>query len=392
MGFLTHEIGSLAKPPWRVRVVRGEAPTPEDVAHARMWGRRLGEDVSPLLDLLERLARGERVEDARQQVVHWSSRLALRLLERAGLDLVFDGEQFRTEMYDFVCRQVEGLTPAGLVRSFDHRFYRKFAPTAPLRVRDIYHAEEWRFLRPLARAPLKIPLTGPYTLMDWSYGGRFEERVPPWDRRGRARARRQFLQELTQQVVGPVVRWLAKEGVPFLQIDEPAATTHAEEVPWFLEALDALAGERAGSALSVHICYSDYRRLFPWIVERKVPFWEFSLEFANRDSWNLGTKETDRPGYAILSEFRRARFPYMLGLGVVDVHTDALEPPELIRDRILFAVRVLGNPAQIAVTPDCGLRTRSWEVAYEKLLRLREGAYLASRALGVREGVFPLPL
>jgi 5-methyltetrahydropteroyltriglutamate--homocysteine methyltransferase len=52
-----------------------------------------------------------------------------------------------------------------------------------------------------------------------------------------------------------------------------------------------------------------------------------------------------------------------------------------VRDRILYAVEVFGDPARIHVCPDCGLRTRSWEVAYEKLQALVEGARLAEEAL-----------
>jgi 5-methyltetrahydropteroyltriglutamate--homocysteine methyltransferase len=66
---------------------------------------------------------------------------------------------------------------------------------------------------------------------------------------------------------------------------------------------------------------------------------------------------------------------------VLDIHTDFVEPPELVRDRILYAVDVFGDPARIHVCPDCGLRTRSWDVAYEKLCSMVEGARLAEGAL-----------
>jgi 5-methyltetrahydropteroyltriglutamate--homocysteine methyltransferase len=67
---------------------------------------------------------------------------------------------------------------------------------------------------------------------------------------------------------------------------------------------------------------------------------------------------------------------------VIDIHTDFVEPPELVRDRILYAVDVFGGPERIQVTPDCGLRTRSWEVAYDKLVTMVEGTRLAEAALG----------
>jgi 5-methyltetrahydropteroyltriglutamate--homocysteine methyltransferase len=68
---------------------------------------------------------------------------------------------------------------------------------------------------------------------------------------------------------------------------------------------------------------------------------------------------------------------------VLDIHTDFIEPPELVRDRIMYAVEVFADPNRIHVTPDCGLRTRSWDVAYRKLQNMVEGTHLAKRALGL---------
>ena len=66
-----------------------------------------------------------------------------------------------------------------------------------------------------------------------------------------------------------------------------------------------------------------------------------------------GSRETQRP-YSALFKTKRVD-------GVIDIHTDFVEPPELVRDRILYAVETFGGPERIQVTPDCGLRTRSWE-------------------------------
>jgi 5-methyltetrahydropteroyltriglutamate--homocysteine methyltransferase len=68
---------------------------------------------------------------------------------------------------------------------------------------------------------------------------------------------------------------------------------------------------------------------------------------------------------------------------VLDIHTDFIEPPELVRDRIVYAVDVFGDPARIHVTPDCGLRTRSWEVSYRKLQNMVTGVELARSQLGI---------
>jgi 5-methyltetrahydropteroyltriglutamate--homocysteine methyltransferase len=108
---------------------------------------------------------------------------------------------------------------------------------------------------------------------------------------------------------------------------------------------------------------------------------QYCVGFANYDGRDLGASGADRPGYEIVAKFRDLPYEPILGIGVIDIHTDFVESPELVRDRILYSVDVMGDPARIHVTPDCGLRTRSWEVAYEKLSNMVEGTRLAEQAL-----------
>ncbi len=74
--------------------------------------------------------------------------------------------------------------------------------------------------------------------------------------------------------------------------------------------------------------------------------------------------------------FNEHNVPGNIGLGVLDIHSDFVESPELVRDRILYAAKVLG-PERIFVNPDCGLRTRKLNVAYSKLQNMVKGAELA---------------
>src|SRR5207253_7823355 len=101
------------------------------------------------------------------------------------------------------------------------------------------------------------------------------------------------------------------------------------------------------------------------------------------DSRDLGVSAEARPGYAVLPKFRDLPYRPSLGVGVLDIHTDFIEPPELVRDRVLYAVDLFGDPSRIQVSPDCGLRTRSWDVAYRKLQVMVEGTRLAKQALGL---------
>jgi 5-methyltetrahydropteroyltriglutamate--homocysteine methyltransferase len=108
---------------------------------------------------------------------------------------------------------------------------------------------------------------------------------------------------------------------------------------------------------------------------------QYSLELANKDATTLGTREGDRPGYDVLKLFKEYNVPGRIGLGVTDIHSDFDEPEELVRDRILYVAGILG-PENINPQPDCGLRTRNWEVAFRKMKKTVDGARLAEQQLG----------
>jgi 5-methyltetrahydropteroyltriglutamate--homocysteine methyltransferase len=172
------------------------------------------------------------------------------------------------------------------------------------------------------------------------------------------------------------------KGAKIIQVDEPAATTKPDEVPLLVESFnDSVKGLHGpdGARFSMHICFSDYRLLFPHVLELKGCS-EFAPEFANKDLWTLGTRREDRPGYEILHLWNEYGAPFDVGLGVLDVHTDQVESPELVRDRILYAASVIG-PERVRVNPDCGLRTRRWPVVEAKLQSLVAGTRLARQAL-----------
>jgi 5-methyltetrahydropteroyltriglutamate--homocysteine methyltransferase len=82
----------------------------------------------------------------------------------------------------------------------------------------------------------------------------------------------------------------------------------------------------------------------------------------------------------VLDRFVESEWDGKIGLGVIDIHTNFIEPPELVRDRILYASEVLG-PDRIEINTDCGLRTRTWEISLEKLKNMVEGARLAEKEL-----------
>jgi 5-methyltetrahydropteroyltriglutamate--homocysteine methyltransferase len=379
--FLTHEIGSLAKPSWFVKARAHRPLEGSDVAEAERWGAKLGvEGYDQLVELLRRGEFGERELD---ELGAFASRYALALLEQAGLDVVFDGEQQRTEMYAWAIEHANGFEQRGTVRSFDNKYYSKAAVTGPISLRAPYHNDEFSFLQSVARAQLKIPITGAYTLAVWSY----DELYGP--QRGRLgagvsraddiQARREFALDLARDLIRPNLQALIDLGATWIQIDEPGASTEPDELEVFVESFNESV-HGLDCFFSTHLCFSDYDLFFP-AIEGMSGCRQYCVGFANYDSRELGTSADARPGYRVIERFRDLPYEPILGLGVLDIHTDFIEPPELVRDRILHAVEVFGDPGRIHVTPDCGLRTRTWDVAFRKLCNMVEGCRLAEEAL-----------
>jgi 5-methyltetrahydropteroyltriglutamate--homocysteine methyltransferase len=377
--FVTREIGSLAKPGWRVKSIVGRSVEASDVEDARMWGKRL--DIANVEELVEVLRKGTGFsEEEKAKIQDYSALYAIRLLESADLDVVYDGEQRRTEMYEHAIRHAKGFEPRGTVRSWDNKYYAKAAVTEKPLVETVYDREEYEFVRSNTDRQVKIPFTGAYTIMDWSYDEYYarNDSLLGAPAHQRAESRRRFGVDAARDVVRPNVLGLVEAGADWIQIDEPAATTRPEEVPLVVETFNATR-EGIDVRASIHICFSDYTSLFPHIEELDNCY-ELQLEFSNRDSLELGTRAEDRPGYDVLPRFRESAWGGKIGLGVIDIHTDYIESPELVRDRILYATEVLG-PERIEVNTDCGLRTRTWEVSLEKMKNMVEGTRLAEAAL-----------
>jgi 5-methyltetrahydropteroyltriglutamate--homocysteine methyltransferase len=374
--FITHEVGSLAKPNWRVKAGRGLPFNAQDIADAVAWGEKLGLYHAPLLEILKKKTITAK---EKSEVMQWASKYALRLIEHAGVDIVYDGEQNRSEMYQHAVENSEGFVFRGLVRSFDNKYYQKAACVSKPRLKNPWHVEEFLNLQKLTKRKIKIPITGAYTIAAWSFDEYYAKNVSELGSvkalASREKARRAFIIDVARNLLRPNIQKLIEHGAQWIQIDEPAATTIPSEVGLFVdsfnESIKGLKGE-----FSVHICFSDYNLLFPHI-QKMENCSQYDLELSNRDSKELGTKEGDRPGYEILKSFKKYGIKSRIGLGVTDIHSDFIESPELIRDRVLYATNVLGDPALVNPSPDCGLRTRTWEVAYQKLSNQTSGTRLA---------------
>ncbi|GIU72158.1 MAG: methionine synthase [Candidatus Nitrosocaldaceae archaeon] len=334
--FQTQEIGSLKKPRWLITALRDKEVSAIDKERAR-------DDLAYL---------------------------NTRILEDLGLDIVYDGEARRVEMYEYPIRHIEGFEFAGLVRSWDNKYYRKARCIGEVRYKENYHIDEFKFLKRIAKKELKIPITGPYTLADWSYNEYYNSKA-------------EFIIALARNVIRPLMNDLVKHGAKIIQLDEPAATTHPAEMDIFVEAINECV-KGIDAKVTMHICYSgnEYRALIPYLNEMNIK--QYALEFANRDKLELGVDDNSRRGYQVIKEFKDNGFEGEIGLGVLDVHIDEIEPPELVRDRLLYVSRFI-DPEKIYANPDCGLRTRSREIAFEKIRNMVKGADLARKELGYKD-------
>lgn len=375
------EIGSLPKTLWRLKAFDKEGLDSDALDQARKEGKRLGiTEHGELVALLEK--RKGFSKDEKADIKRWASRYSLRYLERAGLDIVYDGEETRTEMYDWPVARTEGFEERGWCRSWDHLYFKKAAIVAPPRSTEPYHTEEYTHATRHGEKHLKVPVTGAYTLMDWSFDEYYFPRAKGKSTaERRSKARRQFAVDLAKDVLRPNLKALSDAGASRIQIDEPGASTKPDEVGVFVESFNESVKGLDGR-FSIHLCFSEYKLFFPGILELKGCS-ELAIELANKDEWGLGTRAKERPGYAdTLALWNEHAAPFDIGLGVLDVHTDRIESPELVRDRIVFAANALG-PERVLVNPDCGLRTRRWPVVEAKLKSLVEGTRLARKQLGL---------
>lgn len=316
----------------------GSLPKPASLVAARARARR-GMITARQLRALEESATRE-----------W-----IRRQETLGLDILVDGEQYRGDMVAYFAEQFGGFRQSELVRSYGNRYYRK-----PILIGRVTRPRPvtvgwWRFAQGLTRQPVKGMLTGPYTIMDWSFNEYYGSR------------------RAATLAIAKAVREEAKDleraGAQYIQIDEPAISTRPEEMELAIEALGLVTRGLRAKTLT-HICYGDFALIGPKL--HRLPVDQIDLEFANRD-------------FELLEWFRGKRFLKEIGLGVVDVHTREIEPVEAVAANIRRALEVF-RPEQIMIDPDCGLKTRTQDEAVEKLRVVVEAAQLIRQELGNRAG------
>lgn len=294
--------------------------------------------------------KGELAPDELKRLEEQSTREWIARQEELGLDILVDGEQYRGDMVAYFAEQLDGFKHSTLVRSYGNRYYRKPIIVTKIRRRKPITVDWWRFAQALTTRPVKGMLTGPYTIMDWS----FNEHYP--SRRATALA--------IAEVIRGEAKDLERAGAQYIQIDEPAISTRLDEIELAIEALGVVTkGLRAKTI--THICYGNFHALSPKLS--RLPVDQIDLEFANRN-------------FELLEAFKRLRFRKEVGLGVVDVHSHRIESREEVVANLKKALKVF-KPEQIYVDPDCGLKTRTPEEALGKLRAVVEAARIVREEL-----------
>ena len=314
-----------------------------DLQGPGLWTTSVGSLPKPsyLTAARGRRARGEIDRDELRELELKATRDWIEFQDSIGTDLVVDGEMYRGDMVAFFAEELPGLEIGGLVRSYGNRYYRKPIATGPIGREHPITVEWWEYAQSLSAAPVKGMLTGPYTICDWSFNEHYA-------------ARRDFVLDLAK-VIRDEALDLERAGARYIQIDEPAASTRMDELELVIEAM-AVVTEPLSVHTITHICYGDFHRAYPKMLE--IPVDQIDLEFANSE-------------YSLLDEFADHPFTKHIGLGVVDVHTHEIESPEEIADGIRRSLEFI-PPERMFVDPDCGLKTRSEDEAKTKLTNIKK--------------------
>jgi 5-methyltetrahydropteroyltriglutamate--homocysteine methyltransferase len=286
----------------------------------------------------KKISREELDERARQATLFW-----IRKQEELGVDVLVDGEMYRGDMVAYFAEHLAGFEEGGLVRSYGNRYYHKPIITGEVRWQGPITVAWWKYAQSLTRKPVKGMLTGPYTVMDWS----FNEFYP---------SRRDTCLALAKEIRREVEA-LVQAGAKIVQIDEPATSVRPEELPVAIEALHVVA-DGLPAYFITHICYGAFEFIYPGMLDMPVDNLDLELSNSGLDSLEL---------------FKKHRFTRDISFGVVDVHSHVVEAEAVVEQRLRQALEVLPKE-NIWVDPDCGLKTRTVDEAIAKMKTLVSAA------------------
>jgi len=261
--------------------------------------------------------------------------------EALGLDVLVHGEAERNDMVEFFGEQLWGFcfTQNGWVQSYGSRcvkppvIYGDVARPEPMTVDTVRYAQS------LTEKPVKGMLTGPVTILQWSFVR---------DDQPRAQTALQIALAVREEVVD-----LEKAGIRVIQIDEPALREGlplkqrdwAGYLDWAVQSFRVAAAVAADDTqIHTHMCYAEFHDILPAIAAMDA---------------DVITIETSRSNMELLDAFGEFSYPNDIGPGVYDIHSPRVPQPEDMLRLLERACRVI-PPQQLWINPDCGLKTRNW--------------------------------
>ena len=266
---------------------------------------------------------------------------SVRAQEELGLDVLVHGEAERNDMVEYFGEQLDGyaFSQFGWVQSYGSRCVKP-----PILFGDIQRPRamtvDWtRFAQSLTDRPMKGMLTGPVTLLNWSFVR---------DDQPRAATCRQLALAMRAEVLD-----LERAGVRVIQIDEAALreglplrrAQWSQYLDWAVQAFRITAnGVRDETQIHTHMCYSEFNDIMAAIAAMDA---------------DVITIETSRSDMELLDAFEDFQYPNQIGPGVYDIHSPNIPAAQQMIALIKKAAERI--PAErLWVNPDCGLKTRQW--------------------------------
>ena len=288
---------------------------------------------------------------------------AVRIQEQIGIDVLVHGEFERNDMVEYFGEQLAGFafTQNGWVQSYGSRYVKPpvifgdVSRPSPMTVKWSAYAQA------LTDKPMKGMLTGPVTILQWSFVR---------DDQPRSETCRQIALAIRDEVLD-----LEKAGIRLIQIDEPALREGLplRKADWdmYLKwAVDCFRLSAAGVAdatqIHTHMCYCEFNDIMP------------SIAALDADVISI---ETSRSDMELLESFSDFKYPNEIGPGVYDIHSPRC-PSAAVTSKLLGKAGERLKPDQIWVNPDCGLKTRRWEEVTPALRNMVEAARLARQVKG----------
>ncbi len=292
-----------------------------------------------------KISKGEYEEFVREKIEE-----LIKLQEEIGLDVFVHGEFERSDMVEFFAEKLEGITTTknGWIISYGTRCYRppiihsNIARTQPMTVNEITYAQS------LTDKPVKGMLTGPITIIAWSY---VREDI------SEAEVAYQIAKCLRDEI-----EELEKAGIKIVQIDEPAFREKApikkrnwdKYFKWAVGAFNTAAVSKPETQVHTHMCYSEFGEI---------------MEYINQIHFDVISIEATRSKGDIIEAFENIKFERQIGLGVWDIHSPAIPKVQDMKKIVDRALKVIPKE-NFWINPDCGLKTRGWEETIPSLRNL----------------------